>query len=120
MQEALAGATGDGGPDLSVAELELGVGHRGRLGLHVRLGCLGPRLVLGESFLGNGRLLVEVGIALGVDNGFRGLGAGGGERGLRLQQRILERAAVERDQQVAGLNLITLLELQLCNDAIDL
>ena len=120
VEETLAGAAGDGGANLGITELEFGIGDGGFLGLHGGVGGGGLGDVLDVLLFRDGGLAVEQTVAIEIGLGLLGVGAGGGEVGARAAEAVFERAAVEGDEEVAGLHVLTLLEIHLGNDAIDL
>ena len=120
MHQQVAGAAVDRRANLAVLEIQARRLHRGRVSLHRGRQRGGRRLGLIVLLARPDILLEQNRVALLVGRGLAILRAIPGEVGLRLLQRGVERARIDREQQVALLDVLSLPEMHLHDLAADL
>ncbi len=109
----------DRGPDGGVGQLDLGALDRGLVGLDRRLGGVDAGLGGVELLLGGEVLASERGQALELAPGVGELGAVALQGRQRLVERRLRLPAVEQEQDVAGLDVLAVVDGDLGDLAVD-
>ena len=108
MHQQVAGAAVDWRANLTVLEIQLRGLHRGGVGLHRGRECRGVRLDLIVLLARSDVLFEQHRVAMLVGRGHAILRAILGEIRLRLLQRGFERPRIDREQQIALLDVLSL------------